>query len=417
MSSSTEQNRRRFASSPFTWRSQSAPNRDKWYRRGPLSRQRSRQESSGGESSLHLDHMVSRRLVSAIAAWHDLHVSLLQLSLSRAELNNVERKEIERKLTIRRRDGSDDSSSPSLVGSKRPSQRGRVEQRRISTKIRKVTSIRPSTLCPKTQIEQECHQTISSPSSSSTSLSYLCSTTTNDSQNKKLEEEKINEKLNEEVKNIKNRSNSIGRFQREKSREHSLIHQNTENNEITSSPATWTATFAQSLQIRSSSTRRRFRSPRPSGPAKHILILKHSVQLIEPKTQGIECIKTNNLKENNLNKSETNNSLKRKGKRRCFSVAKLDENRKQSNSQTKIRRRQFSYQSEDTDNEAIISDYINSSNEPLNLTSCSSGEISENELDVIYNQERINSKSCLSSPELSPDELKQLFPELSDHWR
>nr|CAD2124256.1 unnamed protein product [Meloidogyne enterolobii] len=93
MSSSTEQNRRRFASSPFTWRSQSAPNRDKWYRRGPLSRQRSRQESSGGESSQILDHMVSRRLVSAIAAWHDLHVSLLQLSMSRAELNNVERKE------------------------------------------------------------------------------------------------------------------------------------------------------------------------------------------------------------------------------------------------------------------------------------------------------------------------------------
>uniref|UniRef100_A0A914KM31 Uncharacterized protein n=1 Tax=Meloidogyne incognita TaxID=6306 RepID=A0A914KM31_MELIC len=261
MSSSTEQNRRRFASSPFTWRSQSAPNRDKWYRRGPLSRQRSRQESSGGESSQLLDHMVSRRLVSAIAAWHDLH--------------------IERKLTIRRRDGSDDSSSPSLVGSRRPSQRGRVEQRRISAKIRKVPSIRPNLLCPKTQIEQVCHHqtTISSPSSSSsTSLSYLCSTTTNDSQNKKLEEEeKINERFNddEQIKNsTKNRSNSFGHIQKGKSKEHLLIHQNTENNELptTSSPPTWTATFAQSLQIRSSSTRRRIRSPRP--PAKHILILK-----------------------------------------------------------------------------------------------------------------------------------------------
>jgi hypothetical protein len=36
MSSSAEQNRQKFASSPFTWRSQSAPNRDKWYRRGKI---------------------------------------------------------------------------------------------------------------------------------------------------------------------------------------------------------------------------------------------------------------------------------------------------------------------------------------------------------------------------------------------
>uniref|UniRef100_A0A915NHZ7 Uncharacterized protein n=2 Tax=Meloidogyne floridensis TaxID=298350 RepID=A0A915NHZ7_9BILA len=393
MSSSTEQNRRRFASSPFTWRSQSAPNRDKWYRRGPLSRQRSRQESSGGESSQLLDHMVSRRLVSAIAAWHDLHVSLLQLSMSRAELNNIERK-----LTIRRRDGSDDSSSPSLVGSRRPSQRGRVEQRRISAKIRKVPSIRPNLLCPKTQIEQVCHHqtTISSPSSSSsTSLSYLCSTTTNDSQNKKLEEEeKINERFNddEEIKNsTKNRSNSFGQIQKGKSKEHLLIHQDTENNELptTSSPPTWTATFAQSLQIRSSSTRRRIRSPRP--PAKHILILKHSVQLLEPKTQGIECISSTNTSNQSTNFKEnkqipeTTNSLKRRGKRRCFSVAKLDENRKQSNCQkiTNTRRRQFSYQSEDTDNEKIINNEY-SNNDEL-LTSCSSGIISENELDVNLN--------------------------------
>jgi len=145
----------------------------------------------------------------------------------------------------------------------------------------KVPSIRPNLLCPKTQIEQVCHHqtTISSPSSSSsTSLSYLCSTTTNDSQNKKLEEEeKINERFNddEQIKNsTKNRSNSFGHIQKGKSKEHLLIHQNTENNELptTSSPQTWTATFAQSLQIRSSSTRRRIRSPRP--PAKHILILK-----------------------------------------------------------------------------------------------------------------------------------------------
>ncbi|CAK5031883.1 unnamed protein product [Meloidogyne enterolobii] len=150
----------------------------------------------------------------------------------------------------------------------------------VDKRIVTVPSIRPNLLCPKTQIEQVCHHqtTTSSPSSSSsTSLSYLCSTTTNDSQNKKLEE-KINERFNdeEEIKNsTKNRSNSFGHIQKGKSKEeHSLIHQNTENNELptTSSPPTWTATFAQSLQIRSSSTRRRIRSPRP--PAKHILILK-----------------------------------------------------------------------------------------------------------------------------------------------
>ncbi|KAF7640240.1 hypothetical protein Mgra_00000069 [Meloidogyne graminicola] len=266
MSSSAEQNRRKFAASPFTWRSQSAPNRDKWYRRGPLSRQRSRQESSVGESTQILDHMVSRRLVSAIAAWHDLHVSLLQLSMSKAELNNIERKEINRKLTLRRRNESDENSSPSLVDSKRHSKRGRIEQRRISTKIHKIPPlIRQSTF---TKNEQDSHQTISSQSSSSTSLSFLCSSTTNDdNKNKKLEKEKIIEKENK-IKNLKFQNNFIGQH-----KEHSLIHQNTaENNEKTNSPPTWTATFAQSLQIRSSSTRRRIRSPRPSS--KHVLILK-----------------------------------------------------------------------------------------------------------------------------------------------
>ncbi|KAF7640241.1 hypothetical protein Mgra_00000070 [Meloidogyne graminicola] len=142
---------------------------------------------------------------------------------------------------------------------------------------------------------------------------------------------------------------------------------------------------------------------------------KNSVQLLEPKIQGIEYIQpiNNKIVEKTI-QSPDSPILTIKGKRRCFSVAKLDENRRKKQLLVNYnRRRQCSYQSEDTDNEAIISDSNN-----ITITSCSSQELlSETELDVIYNEERIHSRSCLSSPELSPDELKQLFPELSDHWR
>lgn len=54
-------------------RSYSAPPRKKWFKRNPLRRMESQQ-------SMLYDTAVSRRLVGAIAAWHDLHSKLLQLS-------------------------------------------------------------------------------------------------------------------------------------------------------------------------------------------------------------------------------------------------------------------------------------------------------------------------------------------------
>uniref|UniRef100_A0AC34GTN8 Uncharacterized protein n=1 Tax=Panagrolaimus sp. ES5 TaxID=591445 RepID=A0AC34GTN8_9BILA len=68
----SEQRRKQFAFHS-SGRSYSAPPRKKWYRRGPLRRM-------GSQHSLLYDRMVSRRLVGAIAAWHDLHSTLLQLS-------------------------------------------------------------------------------------------------------------------------------------------------------------------------------------------------------------------------------------------------------------------------------------------------------------------------------------------------
>ncbi|KAI6237998.1 hypothetical protein M3Y99_00726400 [Aphelenchoides fujianensis] len=52
-------------------RSHSAPPRKKWYRRGLLRRQ--------GSHSMLYDKMVTRRLVGAIACWHDIHCNLLAL--------------------------------------------------------------------------------------------------------------------------------------------------------------------------------------------------------------------------------------------------------------------------------------------------------------------------------------------------
>uniref|UniRef100_A0AC35FUN8 Uncharacterized protein n=1 Tax=Panagrolaimus sp. PS1159 TaxID=55785 RepID=A0AC35FUN8_9BILA len=69
---SSEQRRKQFAFHS-SGRSYSAPPRKKWYRRGPLRRM-------GSQHSMLYDRMVSRRLVGAIAAWHDLHSTLLQLS-------------------------------------------------------------------------------------------------------------------------------------------------------------------------------------------------------------------------------------------------------------------------------------------------------------------------------------------------
>uniref|UniRef100_A0A7E4V553 Uncharacterized protein n=1 Tax=Panagrellus redivivus TaxID=6233 RepID=A0A7E4V553_PANRE len=62
-------------------RSYSAPPRKKWYRRGPLRRMSSQQ-------SMLYDRVVSRRLVGAIAAWHDLHSTLLQLSADRKAIDS-----------------------------------------------------------------------------------------------------------------------------------------------------------------------------------------------------------------------------------------------------------------------------------------------------------------------------------------
>ena len=59
-------------------RSYSAPPRKKWYRRNPLNPLNIRR--MGGQHSFLHDRMVSRRLVGAIAAWHDLHRRLLHLS-------------------------------------------------------------------------------------------------------------------------------------------------------------------------------------------------------------------------------------------------------------------------------------------------------------------------------------------------
>uniref|UniRef100_A0A1I7RPR1 Coiled-coil domain-containing protein n=1 Tax=Bursaphelenchus xylophilus TaxID=6326 RepID=A0A1I7RPR1_BURXY len=69
-----EQRRKQFAFQNA--RSHSAPPRKKWYRRGPLRRM-------GSQHTMLYDKMVSRRLVGAIAMWHDLHSNLLQLSLDR----------------------------------------------------------------------------------------------------------------------------------------------------------------------------------------------------------------------------------------------------------------------------------------------------------------------------------------------
>ena len=59
-------------------RSYSAPPRKKWYRRNPLNPLNIRR--MGGQHSFLHDRVVSRRLVGAIAAWHDLHRRLLHLS-------------------------------------------------------------------------------------------------------------------------------------------------------------------------------------------------------------------------------------------------------------------------------------------------------------------------------------------------
>ncbi|KAI6238083.1 hypothetical protein M3Y99_00735600 [Aphelenchoides fujianensis] len=53
-------------------RSHSAPPRKKWYHRGGLLRRQ-------GSHSMLYDKMVTRRLVGAIACWHDIHCNLLAL--------------------------------------------------------------------------------------------------------------------------------------------------------------------------------------------------------------------------------------------------------------------------------------------------------------------------------------------------
>uniref|UniRef100_A0A0M3HNV8 DUF4005 domain-containing protein n=1 Tax=Ascaris lumbricoides TaxID=6252 RepID=A0A0M3HNV8_ASCLU len=69
----------------FSWksaRSVSAPSRKKWYKRMPMSMRR-----MGSQQNLcdqNFNH-VSRRLVGAIATWHDIHANLLRLSFDRGE--------------------------------------------------------------------------------------------------------------------------------------------------------------------------------------------------------------------------------------------------------------------------------------------------------------------------------------------
>uniref|UniRef100_A0A915C3T9 Uncharacterized protein n=1 Tax=Parascaris univalens TaxID=6257 RepID=A0A915C3T9_PARUN len=72
--------RKNFASKSA--RSVSAPSRKKWYKRMPMSMRR-----MGSQQNLcdqNFNH-VSRRLVGAIATWHDIHANLLRLSFDRGK--------------------------------------------------------------------------------------------------------------------------------------------------------------------------------------------------------------------------------------------------------------------------------------------------------------------------------------------
>ncbi|KHN87277.1 Putative diacylglycerol kinase K06A1.6 [Toxocara canis] len=80
MEEDAHKRREKFASK--STRSVSAPSRKKWYKRMPASMRR-----MGSQQNLcdqNFNH-VSRRLVGAIATWHDIHANLLRLSIGRGE--------------------------------------------------------------------------------------------------------------------------------------------------------------------------------------------------------------------------------------------------------------------------------------------------------------------------------------------
>uniref|UniRef100_A0A915EQD8 Uncharacterized protein n=1 Tax=Ditylenchus dipsaci TaxID=166011 RepID=A0A915EQD8_9BILA len=98
-------------------RSHSAPPRKRkwWYRKGPL------REMGGSQQSLNYDRMVSRRLIGAIATWHDIHSNLLQLTLDQKDeedkLNSPMRTDVPGRTSFISPPTSSSSSTPSTTKS------------------------------------------------------------------------------------------------------------------------------------------------------------------------------------------------------------------------------------------------------------------------------------------------------------
>ncbi|KAL3104819.1 hypothetical protein niasHT_024018 [Heterodera trifolii] len=449
-------NKRRSAlavTAPVAWRSHSAPPRKKWYRRAAaplLNRHRSTTQQPGAEL---YDQMVARRLVSAIAAWHDLHASLLQLSLRTTdddEGGETAADDDHRLLSAKRvsRVSSRASSICSTAGRKpasvrRVSGRRKGGQRQASARRAARNQLRvndsrgpsprssfsagsarsPPTaaggggVSPRRRLSPRSASRSSSVASGDDSssdaekhrggalavqgggpsTSSLCSSSAHwpphrfgiSSQDELLDA------------GFSKSSSSVVAEQRP-------------------TAATWSATFAQSLQIRPSAVAQGIRSggrrtTTARAAANGEIVLKHSVQLLDPSgaLAPIQrhcascCLLSPSQQPMLLSPPPFDHHFRQ---HRCFSVAKVDFDHRRCSCE-EAEEDETTTQNEAE--EAVPAD----EEEAADDTTSSEGAMSDTEMDALVVEEKNRPKFSLTEPELSPEQLRQLFPELSDHWR
>uniref|UniRef100_A0A914HIS9 Diacylglycerol kinase n=1 Tax=Globodera rostochiensis TaxID=31243 RepID=A0A914HIS9_GLORO len=470
------------ATAPIAWRSHSAPPRKKWYRRGPqlLNRQRSTTQQSG---SMLYDQMVARRLVGAIAAWHDLHASLLQLSL-RATDDDVG-VEMRRRA---KRGGSRVSSRASSIcssvaghGRKKASVRrvtsrtasGRRQcQRQISARrsgrnrLRVSNSRGPS---PRSSFSAGSARSSSiadggvgcgaasgsprrcSPRSPSRSSSGASGGSSSGAENHRG------------ALTVTGGGPSTSSSQllpcwrhRHDLSPHDFGFSNSSPSsslavaaaEPRPTAATWSATFAQSLQIRrppaaavAGGSRKTARSS--SNCDGEQIVLKHHVKLLDPvvsyppvQHQCARCCLLPPSPQPML-LSPPSTISHHYCQRRCFSVSKVDLDVPTSSSSmlgdelrgVHQRRRHHRHRcscGEEEGDETADDEHDDDGGEEaaedgedeLEDSASSDGAVSDTELDALVADEKHRPKLSLAEePELSPEQLRQLFPELSEHWR
>lgn len=268
---------------------------------GPLlSRQRSthqQQDSDGAPvvCSMLYDQMVSRRLVGAIAAWHDLHASLLQLSLNRAveqKQDNPALEEATGKKQEYDNDGGNDSSSNSSDADDDIRHRRSGKKGGQRKQIKNCSGKRPKGGFEGCKMHYQQHQpsgesegenkgqqpiTVTNPTSSMALGTGMGQSELNiitaaglDQQSPPLtvsssgDDDDDDDLLKVDRPDIDEPGCSSSPMAFAVYRRRPAAGNSSKKSSIRSGQtATWSATFAQSLKIRSTSTRRRARSPLP----------------------------------------------------------------------------------------------------------------------------------------------------------